>query len=283
MSNKEIIRAYEDAVKALKKDKTEDNKQKFLIMFKELELQLTKSFDTKMEQLSYTAKSIRDEIKRVEVILSLINNRREFRNRMVSDYTKFIGYEPVDLDSLMVLDEESDYVAYRTNLIVANEIILDLIKSGKRLQFLKKSVEKKNRNKSQIESEIKELQDYRKDKFDELRSNGNVIEDLYNYCLTAPFNEENAYIEYILIKINPKSELKINLSDNKREVKKRSTQDKTIVDAMPDIIKLGSVRPTNILQRMEEAVKEHKDINLPTNGLIDNSDDIKIKANVITK
>ena len=283
MSNKEIIRAYEDAVKALKKDKTEDNKQKFLIMFKELELQLTKSFDTKMEQLSYTAKSIRDEIKRVEVILSLINNRREFRNRMVSDYTKFIGYEPVDLDSLMVLDEESDYVAYRTNLIVANEIILDLIKSGKRLQFLKKSVEKKNRNKSQIESEIKRLQDYRKDKFDELRSNGNVIEDLYNYCLTAPFNEENAYIEYILIKINPKSELKINLSDNKREVKKRSTQDKTIVDAMPDIIKLGSVRPTNILQRMEEAVKEHKDINLPTNGLIDNSDDIKIKANVITK
>lgn len=283
MSNKEIIRAYEDAVKALKKDKTEDNKQKFLIMFKELELQLTKSFDTKMEQLSYTAKSIRDEIKRVEVILSLINNRREFRNRMVSDYIKFIGYEPVDLDSLMVLDEESDYVAYRTNLIVANEIILDLIKSGKRLQFLKKSVEKKNRNKSQIESEIKRLQDYRKDKFDELRSNGNVIEDLYNYCLTAPFNEENAYIEYILIKINPKSELKINLSDNKREVKKRSTQDKTIVDAMPDIIKLGSVRPTNILQRMEEAVKEHKDINLPTNGLIDNSDDIKIKANVITK
>lgn len=281
MSNKEIIRAYEEACKTLKKNINEENKQKFIIVFKELEVQLSRSFDVKMEQLSYTAKNVREEIARIDVILNLISNRREFRNRMINDYVKYIGYEPVMLEEINALNDEADYVAYRTNLIIANEIILDLLSSGKKLNSLKKAYAKKPKNMAEIEKEIKILQESRKEKLEELKNSENVLEDLYNYCLTAPFNEENAYIEYILIKVNPKSKLKINLNDNKRDVKRRSGSSKTIVDVMPNIIKIGSVRPTGILNRMETAIKEHSDINLPTNGLIDNTKEIEIDVNSI--
>ena len=280
MSNKEIIRSYEQICGTLKQKNTEDVKQQYLILFKELEIQLNKSFDEKIEQLSYTAKNLREEIKRVDVILSLIKNRREFRNRMISDHRKFLGYDPLELNEIDLFNQVEDFEAYKNNLIKANQIIINLIRSGKKLKTYKSQLERNPKNASYLNDEIAKLQRTRLAQVEELKSSGDVLEDLYNYCLTAPFNEENAYIEYILIKINPKSELKINLSMcNKRTIKShKDNSSKQVCDSMPKLGKIGSVKPNNILTKLEEAVKENKDINLPTNGLIVQESDIKIKV-----
>lgn len=278
MNNKDIIRSYEQICSSLKSDKSEENKQRYLILFKELEIQLSRSFEEKMELLSYTARSLKEEIKRVDSIISLFTYRREFRARMIRDHKNYIGYEPLELEPLEVLSHEDDYRQYRDNLITADRIITGLIKSGKRLKTLNASLERNPRNKNVINSEIKEIQDARTKDLESLKNDKEVLEDLYNYCLTAPFNEENAYIEYIMIKMNPRSELKINLNkDNKRAVRsKKSGEEIKPVDEMPTTASIGSVKPNSIVNALNESKKEMSDINIPSNGILEDTQIIKI-------
>ena len=220
MDSKNLIKAYEQLCVKVKKDNNEENKQRYLMLFNELDSKLDKTFDEKMEQLSYSARNILEEIKRVELILEIIKIRRQDRNRMVRDYTKIIGYAPKDLDNLLFLDSEADYVAYRTNLIVANEMIVDLIKIDRQLNALQKDLLKK-RNKKDIKNKILKLEQEQSEKFEELKNNKNVVEDLYNYCLTAPYSVGNAYIEYVLIKLLPRTKLPVSLGPNKRNIAKK--------------------------------------------------------------
>ena len=281
MSNKEIIKSYEQICGVLKQNNSEENKQQYLILFKELEIQLNKSFNGKLEQLSYTAKNMREEIRRIDVILSLIKNRQEFRTRMIKDHRKYIGYDPLELDEIEIFDQVGDYESYKNNLVKANQIIVNLIRSGKKLKSLKSQLERNPKNADYLNVEISNLQKIRTEQIEELKKDADVLEDLYNYCLTAPFNEENAYIEYILIKLNPKSELKINLGmDNKRAIKNRKSQETIEVKKeMPELKSIGSVRPNNIFMRLEKASKEITDINIPTNGLIEQEESIKVNVN----
>ena len=278
MDNKEILKSYEQICSMLKQNKTEEVKQQFLILFKELEIQLNKTFDEKMEQLSYTARNLREEIKRIDVIMSLIKNRREFRTRMISDHKKFLGYEPLELDEIEAFEQIEDFMQYKQNLMDANKIMIDLIKSGKKLKGLRSQLERNPKNSNYINTEIEKISRARTELFDILKNNEAVLEDIYSYCLTAPFNEENAYIEYILIKLNPKSELKINLNeDNKRSIKSRMPKEESKPqDIMPVIDNIGSVKPNNLLDNLTEAVNENNDINIPTNGLVENENTIQI-------
>jgi hypothetical protein len=285
MNNKAIIKSYEEACNLLKKDKSEDAKQKFLIIFKELDLQLNKELEERIEKLEATAPNLREEINRIEGILSLIKYRCESRTKMVNDYKMYIGYEPVDLVEVPHLEDEKDYVAYKTNLIVANEIVTDLIKSGKRVSALKEQLKKRGKNKIQIQKEIEELQNERGEKLEALKSNSGVLDDLYDYCLTAPFNEENAYIEYLMIKLNPSGILKINLKKTpKRTVKKHEVEaDTRPLEEMPIVPSIGSVRPNNMLKYMEETALQFDDVTIPSNGLIDNNSAVKVNAKNIEK
>ena len=286
MNNKSIIKNYEQTCALLSKDKSEEAKQRFLIIFKELDLQLNKDLANNIEKLSYTASNLREEIRRIEAILSYLSYRREVREKMTNDYRSIIGYNPKDLEEIPHIDDEKDYVAYKTNLIVANEIISSLIKSGKRVSDLKKQFSKRGKKKEEIEKSIESIQKSRSEKLEELRSNTEVLNDLYDYCITAPFNEENAYIQYIMIKMNPNGVLKVNVNRTPtRQVKKQEVEvvDTKPMDSMPMVPNLGSVRPNNILKYMEDTVQKFDDINVPTNGLIDNTSNINVNSKDITK
>lgn len=285
MNIKNIIKSYEQICQIIKNDKSEDTKQRFIILFRELDLQLNNDFEEKLDKYSSTAPNLREEIKRVERILSLMDNRKEFRNSMVDDFKTFIGYAPADMLEIPALESEKDYVAYKTNLIVGNEIVLDLIKSGKKVAQLKNQLKRSRKNKKQIEENINEIQKDRSAKLEALKSNEEVLNDLYTYCLTAPFNEENAYIEYIMIKINPKGELKINLNNKPKRTVKRPEErsDNKPLEEMPIVPSLGTVRPNNMLKYMEETVAAFEDITVPTNGLVENSEKINISKKEITK
>lgn len=280
MSNKDIIKSYEQICSSLKQNKNEEIKQQFLIIFKELELQLNKTFNQKIDQLSYTAKNLREEIRRIDVILSLIKNRKEFRNRMIQDHRKYIGYDPLELDTIELFDQVNDFETYKNNLVKANDLVVGLIRTGKKLKTLKSQLERNPKNSSYLNAEIAKLQALRVKQIEELKSNTEVMDDLYSYCLTAPFNKENAYIEYLMIKTNQKSELKINLiSDNKRNVKSRDKKEVKVENKMPEIRQLGAVKPNNIFDTLNKAMESNKDINFPTNGLVQEEDIIKIDTN----
>ena len=283
MNNKEIIKSYEQLCGTLRVNANEDIKQQFLILFKELEIQLNKTFDENMSFLSYTAKNLKEEMRRIDSILSLINGRKEFRTKMINDHRKYIGYDPLDLKDIEIFQEVDDFKAYKSNLKIANEIIGRLMKSDKRLNSLKSQIERNPKNADYLQKEMDRVKQYRNEQIEDLKSKNDVLEDLYNYSLTAPFSEDNAYINFILIKLNSKDKVKVDLSsDNKRIVTSRTQKVMTEKkDKIPESKNLGTVKPNNIVKKFSKASKEKTDINIPSNGLVANDKVVQIDVEAI--
>ena len=66
------------------------------------------------------------------------------------------------------------------------------------------------------------------------------------------------------------------LDDNMYENDNEKVKDDTMGLVMPDIDKIGSVKPTNTLSKIEDIAKDNSDLVLPTLGLINNTKDVSL-------
>lgn len=66
------------------------------------------------------------------------------------------------------------------------------------------------------------------------------------------------------------------LDDNMYENENKNVNDDTMGLVMPDIDKIGSVKPTNTLSKIEDIAKDNNDLVLPTLGLINNTKDVSL-------
>ena len=66
------------------------------------------------------------------------------------------------------------------------------------------------------------------------------------------------------------------LDDNMYENDNKKVKDDTMGLVMPDIDKIGSVKPTNTLSKIEDIAKDNNDLVLPTLGLINNTKDVSL-------
>ena len=270
-----IIKNYNETVKKIKKNKTEDNKQKFLIIFRELDIQLNKELTTIISKKSRLGKTLDKEIERIEDIINATTYRENFRESMLDDYNDIIGYKP---ENLMVIPfKTDDYVSYLNNLKEGNDIVNHLIQEGITVNNLKKILnKKKNKNKKKVQDEIDKIQKERAITIDKLKNSPEIVEALYNFIISAPYSEENAYIEYLLIKINSfnKEEKEETKGDKKKE--KLSLDSILNISDVKGINSIGSVKPVNLLNHLSDAKEKFGDLNLPTAGLLENEKKIKV-------
>lgn len=66
------------------------------------------------------------------------------------------------------------------------------------------------------------------------------------------------------------------LDDNMYENENKKVKDDAMGLVMPDIDKIGSVKPTNTLSKIEDIAKDNNDLVLPTLGLINNTKDVSL-------
>lgn len=66
------------------------------------------------------------------------------------------------------------------------------------------------------------------------------------------------------------------LDDNMYENDNEKVKDDTMGLVMPDMDKIGSVKPTNTLSKIEDIAKDNNDLVLPTLGLINNTKDVSL-------
>ena len=74
-----IIKNYNETVRKIKKNSNEDNKQKFLIIFRELDIQLSKELNLIISKKSKLGKTLDKEIERMESIINAATYRNNFR------------------------------------------------------------------------------------------------------------------------------------------------------------------------------------------------------------
>ena len=269
MDNKNIIKNYNDTVKASKKDKSEEKKQQFIIIFNELDLQLNKELERIIVSKDKKSTSLEEEIDKLETIIRAIEYRENFRKNMVNDYKKIIGYKPKKLNEIPYSKEtyEKDLEKYKFGY----EIIEDVMKKGLSVTNLKETLSKKKRGKKKIEDNIKKLQKERAISLDKLKNNKEVLDALYNFTISAPFSEENSYIEYLLIKINEPT----NEEEEKKEEKPKLKLS-SVIEGLEDPPEIEYLRPTNILDEMKKAVEKYGDINIPNYSLVSREPKVKI-------
>ena len=269
MDNKNIIKNYNDTVKASKKDKSEEKKQQFIIIFNELDLQLNKELERIIVSKDKKSTSLEEEIDKLETIIRAIEYRENFRKNMVNDYKKIIGYKPKKLNEIPYSKEtyEKELEKYKFGY----EIIEDVMKKGLSVTNLKETLSKKKRGKKKIEDNIKKLQKERAISLDKLKNNKEVLDALYNFTISAPFSEENSYIEYLLIKINEPT----NEEEEKKEEKPKLKLS-SVIEGLEDPPEIEYLRPTNILDEMKKAVEKYGDINIPNYSLVSREPKVKI-------
>ena len=203
--------------------------------------------------------------------LTMRNSDKEILD-VVSDYIFDIDKKP----TIEVEDTEEDVVEeevpkvedikHLDNEVVAVEDAVDFdtdVVSMQAIDVMKRVVEALNIDKDNIITVENDKDDIFLDEEPKVEEK----EDSKKNILTkeVPMTEEDIFKD-----IDP------FLDDNMYENDNEKVKDDTMGLVMPDIDKIGSVKPTNTLSKIEDIAKDNNDLVLPTLGLINNTKDVSL-------
>lgn len=202
--------------------------------------------------------------------LTMRNSDKEILD-VVSDYIFDIDKKP----TIEVEDTEEDVVEeevpkvedikHLDNEVVAVEDAVDFdtdVVSMQAIDVMKRVVEALDIDKDNIITVENDKDDIFLDeepKVEEEESKKNIL------TKEVPMTEEDIFKD-----IDP------FLDDNMYENDNKKVKDDTMGLVMPDIDKIGSVKPTNTLSKIEDIAKDNNDLVLPTLGLINNTKDVSL-------
>lgn len=205
--------------------------------------------------------------------LTMRNSDKEILD-VVSDYIFDIDKKP----AIEVEDTEEDVVGeevpkvedikHLDNEVVAVEDAVDFdtdVVSMQAIDVMKRVVEALDIDKDNIIT----VENNKDDIFLDEETKVEGKEDSKKNILTkeVPMTEEDIFKD-----IDPF--LDDNMYENDNSNKK--VKDDTMGLVMPDIDKIGSVKPTNTLSKIEDIAKDNNDLVLPTLGLINNTKDVSL-------
>lgn len=203
--------------------------------------------------------------------LTMRNSDKEILD-VVSDYIFDIDKKP----TIEVEDTEEDVVGeevpkvedikHLDNEVVAVEDAVDFdtdVVSMQAIDVMKRVVEALDIDKDNIIT----VENNKDDIFLDEETKVEEKEDSKKNILTkeVPMTEEDIFKD-----IDP------FLDDNMYENDNEKVKGDTMGLVMPDIDKIGSVKPTNTLSKIEDIAKDNNDLVLPTLGLINNTKDVSL-------
>lgn len=204
--------------------------------------------------------------------LTMRNSDKEILD-VVSDYIFDIDKKPATLEvedtEEEVVDEEVPKVEdmkHLDNEVIAVEDAVDFdtdVVSMQAIDVMKRVVEALDIDKDNIITVENDKDDIFLDEEPKVEED----EESKKYILTkeVPMTEEDIFKD-----IDP------FLDDNMYENENKKVKDDTMGLVMPDIDKIGSVKPTNTLSKIEDIAKDNSDLVLPTLGLINNTKDVAL-------
>lgn len=203
--------------------------------------------------------------------LTMRNSDKEILD-VVSDYIfdidKKATIEVEDTEEDVVEEEvpKVEDIKHLDNEVVAVEDAVDFdtdVVSMQAIDVMKRVVEALNIDKDNIITVENDKDDIFLDKEPKVEEK----EDSKKNILTkeVPMTEEDIFKD-----IDP------FLDDNMYENDNEKVKDDTMGLVMPDIDKIGSVKPTNTLSKIEDIAKDNNDLVLPTLGLINNTKDVSL-------
>lgn len=263
----------------------EDLKNKLI----ELDYQIAKDYEEKLNTEFSMTTTLEKEEKRLEKLIKFIKEKQDNQKVLANDYKKITG-ESIELSHLK---NSENINAYKTRL--------DLVK---KFLSIKMDITKLlNNPKESNDTKIKVLKNKLLKK--------EMLNLLYEFCLIDSLDIKDIEIEKLIDKKEetiPENNKKI--IDKQPEVKKEDKKEKIIEEikqeieqikeedvlapskkeekiveeqeenkiltSMPKIDKLGTVSPVNVFESIKKAEEKLPDIVIPSNGLTDENTEIFI-------
>lgn len=207
--------------------------------------------------------------------LTMRNSDKEILD-VISDYVFDDYLKPItdteeveDTKEDIVEEEQVEDIKYLDNEVVDVKDAVDFdtdVVSKQAIDVMKRVVEALNIEKDDIVT----VENKEDDIFlDNSSSEEKEEEDTKKNILTkeVPMTEEDIFKD-----IDP------FLDDNmyEKDNNSKKVNDDTMGLVMPDIEKIGSVKPTNTLSKIEDITKDNSDLILPTLGLVNNTKDVAL-------
>ena len=203
--------------------------------------------------------------------LTMRNSDKEILD-VISDYIFDIDKKPTieveDTEEDVVEEEvpKAEDIKHLDNEVIAVEDAVDFdtdVVSTQALDVMKRVVEALDIDKDNIITIENDKDDIFLDEEPKVKEK----DDSKKNMLTkeVPMTEEDIFKD-----IDP------FLDDNMYENENKNVNDDTMGLVMPDIDKIGSVKPTNTLSKIEDIAKDNNDLVLPTLGLINNTKDVSL-------
>lgn len=214
-----------------------------------------------IDNLILTLDKYEDELKE----LTIRNSDKEILD-VVSDYIFDIDMKPVDevedIKEELVEEDIVEDISYLDNEVIEVNDAVDFdtdVVSMQAIDVMKRVVEALNIDKEDIITV--------ENKDEDIFLDNDIVEDDKKNILTkeVPMTEEDIFKD-----IDP------FLDDNMYEKANMKVNDDSMGLVMPDIEKIGSVKPTNSLSKIENIAKDNIDLVLPTLGLVNNSNDVSL-------
>lgn len=204
MKEKDLIKNYKDAFKACKEKPTEQNKNVYINAFNAFDSKLNKDLTEYLDKCKEKSRTLKEESHRIERVIDAVNYRKSLREKMIKDYSSLMNYKPKKLSKIPLEHKLGEIKSYKQSIDDLAVIIKELITSGKQIREFKnkKSVFVAD---SKTIKKIEVLTQTRVKLINLLKNNPKLMNDLYLYAVRAPYSNENGYINYLLIKSDPKN------------------------------------------------------------------------------
>lgn len=235
----------------------------------ELDYEINREYEEKLNKDFSMTTTLDKEEKRLEKLISFINEKKEEQKRLIDEYEKLTGLT-IELSYLKYSDKLTYYKKrlelVRSFLEIKDELTL-ILKDTNGMNNLKvKSLKNKLMKKD-------------------------MLNLLYEFCLIDSLDIKDIDVYKIIENktVEPKEKVEDSktkpetVSEQAKEIKKPTNEEVVkeekeeeikIFSAMPKIEKLGTVSPVNVFESINKTKESLPDVVIPSNGLVDDKNDI---------
>ena len=235
----------------------------------ELDYEINREYEEKLNKDFSMTTTLDKEEKRLEKLISFINEKKQEQKRLIDEYEKLTGLT-IELSYLKYSDKLTYYKKrlelVRSFLEIKDELTL-ILKDTNGMNNLKvKSLKNKLMKKD-------------------------MLNLLYEFCLIDSLDIKDIDVYKIIENktVEPKEKLEDSktkpetVSEQAKEIKKPTNEEVVkeekeeeikIFSAMPKIEKLGTVSPVNVFESINKTKESLPDVVIPSNGLVDDKNDI---------
>lgn len=289
--NLELKEKYKTIKNALIIEPNEKLLEEYKKLLDQLDSEESKKYLEEYNNYSFMTLTLEEEEERLSNLIKLITERKNSQENFKEDYKYITNTELESLTEIKNQDKLTDFNTRLSNLRLCLNTKQELIEiRDKRKELTSTSPNNKTAK------QLAKLDKKENNLIDRLLDEP-ILMLLYEFCIIDTFEKDNLNLEELVNNLINSSEIKREKKElvveeikedqpqetPNEEAKEKDYKSEIIPEDMPILTQIGTVKPVNIMKKLEETQEELNSVNLPSMGLLNNDNKVKLDSNEFIK